>query len=131
MLHTCLPDPVLVYRYNPTPARLCPSTALAPPDASHLLGAHQEADPLASIGVGRSVDVSVGAGRAGGAVSGQTGQVILGAIVPGQLAQVLQPSLVAQLESKQRLELQSLYGAQQDHGVWRTKKEEKKKKSEW
>lgn len=108
---------------NPSQTSPQPSPALAPPDASHLLGAHQEADPLASVGVGQCIDMSVGAGWARGAVSGQTGQVILGAVVLGQLPQVLQPPLVAQLKSEQRLELQSLYGAQEDHGVWRTKKE--------
>ncbi len=110
-------DPLLFYRYNPTQARLRPSPALAPPDASHLLGAHQEADRLASVGVGRGVDVGVGAGGAGGAVGGQAGEVFLGAVVLGQLAEVLQPPLAAQLKREQRLELQSLYGAQQDHGV--------------
>lgn len=105
----------LVYCYNPTQARLRPSPALAPPDASHLLGAHQEADPLASAG--RGVGVGVGAGRARGAVGGHAGQLIVGAVVLGQLAEVLEPTLASQLKSKQRLELQPLYGAQKDHGV--------------
>lgn len=45
--------------------------------------------------------------------------MILGAVVLGQLAEVLHPPLDAQLKGEQRLELESLYGAQQDHGVWR------------
>jgi len=94
-----------------------PAQTLAPPDASHLLGAHQEADPLASASAGRSVEVAVSAGAAGAAVRGQTGQMIMGTVVLGQLAEVLQPPLAAQLKRKERLELQSLYGAQQDHGV--------------
>lgn len=94
-----------------------PSPVLAPPDASHLLGAHQEANRLASAGVGRGVAVGVGAGGAGRAVGGQAGQMILSAIVLGQLAEVLLPPLDAELKREQRLELQSLYGAQQDHGV--------------
>ena len=61
--------------------------------------------------------MSVGAGGAGGAVTGQTGQMIMGAVFLGQLAQVLQPPLVTQLKREQRLERQSLYGAQQDHGL--------------
>lgn len=98
----------LVCHYNPAH----PSPALAPPDASHLLGAHQEADPLASVGVGGSIDVGVAAGGAGGAVGGQTGQVIVGAVVLGQLTEVLQPPLATQLKREQRLELGSLYGTQ-------------------
>lgn len=72
---------------------------------------------MASAGVGRGVGVGVGGGGAGRAVGGQAGQVIVGAVVLGQLAEVLQPPLVAQLKREQRLELQALYGAQQDHGV--------------
>ncbi len=102
---------------TPTQARLRPSPALAPPDASHLLGAHQEADRLASSGVGRGIVVGVGAGGAWRAVSRQAGQVVLGAVVLGQLAEVLHPPLEAELKREQRLELQSLDGAQQDHRV--------------
>lgn len=72
---------------------------------------------MASVGIGRGVDVGVGTGGAGCAVGGQARQVILGAVVLGQLAEVLQPPLAAQLKREQRLELQSLDGAQQDHGV--------------
>lgn len=61
--------------------------------------------------------MGVGAGRAGGAVGGQAGKVVVSAVVLGQLAQVLEPPLTAQLKREQRLELQSLDGAQQDHGV--------------
>lgn len=61
--------------------------------------------------------MGVGARGAGCAVGGQAGQVILGAIVLSQLAEVLEPPLAAQLKREQRLELQSLDGAQQDHGV--------------
>lgn len=100
-----------------TQTRLPPSPVLATPDASHLLGAHQEADRLASVGVGRGVDVGVGTGRAGCAIGGHAGQMILSAIVLGQLAEVVQPPLDTELKREQRLELQSLYGAQQNHGV--------------
>lgn len=91
-----------------------------PQDASHLLAAHQEADRLASVGAGCRVDVGAGRGRAGRAVAGQAGEVVLGAVVVGQVLEVLQPALDTQLEREQRLELQPLDGAQQDHGVWRT-----------
>lgn len=37
--------------------------------------------------------MGVGAGRAGGAVTGKTGQVIVRAVVLHQLAEVLQPPL--------------------------------------
>lgn len=95
-------------------SKAAPRPPLAPPDASHLLAAHQEADPLAS---GGGVEMAVRAGGAGRAVRRQTGQEVVGAVVPGQLPQVLQPLLAAQLKREQRLELKPLYGAQQDHGV--------------
>ena len=116
MLQTCWSTFTLLLQPNPSQTSPQPSPAVAPPDASHLLRAHQEADRLASVGGG--VDVSVGAGGAGCAVGGQAGQVILCAIVLSQLAEVLEPPLAAQLKREQRLELQSLDGAQQDHGVW-------------
>lgn len=120
MLRTCCLL-LLSYCYGQTHARLCPlpqpHPALAPPDASHLLGAHQEADHLASAGGGVCM-CGVGTGRAGCAVGGQAGQVVIGAVVLGQLAEVLQPPLASQLKRKQRLELQSLYGAQQNHGFY-------------
>lgn len=72
MLYTCFVWPTLPST-TPTQARLHPRPVLAAPDASHLLGAHQEADRLASVSVGRGVDVGVGTGRAGCAVSGQAG----------------------------------------------------------
>lgn len=56
-------------------------------------------------------------GGAGSAVRCQARQEVVGAVVPGQLPQVLQPLLAAQLKREQRLELKPLYGAQQDHGV--------------
>lgn len=86
-------------------------------DASHLLAAHQEADRLASVGAGCRVHVGAGRGGAGRAVAGQAGEEVLGAVVVGQLLEVLQPVLDAQLEGEQRLELRPLDGAQQDHGV--------------
>lgn len=70
---------------------------------------------MASAGVGGRVDV--GARGAGGAVRRQTGEGIGGAVVLGQLAEVLEPPLAAQLKGEQRLELQPLDGAQQDHGL--------------
>lgn len=63
--------------------------------------------------------MGVGAGRAGRAVAGQAGQVVLGAVVLGVLPQEVQPPLQAELQREQRLQLQPLDGAQQDHGVWR------------
>lgn len=121
MLHSthAVPDPFFNLPLHPNPSQTLPqpSPALAPPHASHLLGAHQEAHRLASVGVGRGVDVGVGAGGAGRAVGVQAGQGIVVAVVLGQPAEVLQPPLAAQLEREQRLELQSLYGAQQDHRV--------------
>lgn len=61
--------------------------------------------------------MGAGGGGAGHAVAGQAGEVVLRAVVVGQLLEVLQPALDAQLEREQRLELQPLDGAQQDHGV--------------
>lgn len=85
---------------------------------SHLLGAHQEANRLASIAVGgRHSDVAVGARGAGRAVAGEAGQRVRGAVVLGQLTEVLLSPLEAQLHGEQGLELQPLNGAQQDHGV--------------
>lgn len=72
---------------------------------------------MASTGVGGSVEVNVGARGAGAAVRGQTGQGIVSTVVLGQLTKVLEPPLAAQLKRQEGLELQSLYGAQQDHGV--------------
>lgn len=98
-------DLILAYFYNPTQARVYPSPAPAPPDASHLLGAHQEADHLASTGVGGSVEVNVGARGAGGAVRGKAGQSIVSTVVVGQLTKVLKPLLAAQLKRQEGLEL--------------------------
>lgn len=66
---------------------------------------------------GRGFDVAVRAGGTGRAVAGEAGQRIRGAVVLGQLAEVLLSPLDAQLHGKQRLQLQPLDGAQQDHGV--------------
>lgn len=97
-----------------------PPSPRPPLHASHLLGAHQEADRLASVAGG----VDAGAGRAGRAVGGPAGRAIAAAVVLRQLPQVLQPAQAAQLEGEQRLQLQALYGAQEDHGVWRGEVEE-------
>lgn len=74
---------------------------------------------MASTAVGSwSSDVAVGsAGGAGRAVASEAGQRVRGAVVLGQLTEVLLPTLEAQLHGEQRLELQPLDGAQQDHGV--------------
>lgn len=91
-----------------------------PPDVSHLLGAHQEANRLASTAVGgQGSDVAVGsAGGAGRAVASQAGQRVRGAIVLDQLTEVLLSPLETQLHGEQRLELQPLDGAQKDHRFW-------------
>lgn len=116
MRHTCSVI-AFIYYYDPAPN---------PPDVSHLLGAHQEADHLVGVGVGGGgvdVGVRVGTGRAGGAVSGEAGQEVVRAVVPGQLAEMIQPPLAPQLKREQRLELASLDGAEQDHGVCGRKNE--------
>lgn len=112
MLHTCCVFFILQLQPNPLQTSPQPSPG-APGRLSHLLGAHQEANHLASVGGG--IAVGVGARGARGAVRCQAGQVIVGAVVLGQLAKVLQSSLAAQLKGEQRLELYAFDGAQQNH----------------
>lgn len=110
------------FAWCPTPRPQQALLALSgrPPDVSHLLGAHQEANRLASTAVGgRGSDVAVGgAGGAGRAVASEAGQRVRGAVVLGQLSEVLLSPLETKLHGEKRLELQPLDGAQKDHGVW-------------